>query len=149
MTARYRVANFDLLRITWRSKASRLRRSDNVNYLRAILVLGGIFVVIPVVLFFVLRRLARPLIRAQSATSSVSREVTPTGYIVYGFQVLFAVVCTVAYNLGPQRGLGSLLHSTDGIVAAICVAVFGVTIAEAILKRVGYPLLRFRGDRNT
>jgi hypothetical protein len=119
-----------------------------VNHLRAILVLGGIFVVIPVVLFYVLRRLARPPIRAQSATSSVSREVTPTGYIVYGLQVLFAVVCAVAYNLDMQRGLGSLLHSTDGMVAAICIAVFGVAIADAILKRVGYPLLRFRGDQN-
>jgi hypothetical protein len=120
----------------------------SLNYIKEIALLGGIFVLLPTVLFFVLRRLARPLIRGRAATSNVNREITPTGYIVYGLQVLFLVVCTAAYNLDPQGRLGSLLHSTDGVVVAICIAVFGVGIAEALLRQIGYPLVRVRDDRN-
>jgi len=119
-----------------------------MNQLKAIAVLASIFVLLPTLLFLVLRRLARPLIHGHAGRFHVNRIITPTGSIAYGLQVLFLLVCTVAYNLDPQGRLGSLLHSPDGIVVAICIAVFGVGIAEPLLRRAGYPMFRLREDRN-
>jgi len=119
----------------------------SAHFIKGVAILAGVFVVIPVVLFFVLRRLVRPLIRAQEG-SAVNPQITPTGFIFYGLQVLFMVVCPAAYSLDPQGRLGGLLHTTDGIVGAILIFTVGGRIGESALRRAGYPVVRSKVDRN-
>jgi hypothetical protein len=116
--------------------------------LKSVVVLGGIFVVFPVLLFFGLRRLARPLIRRTQASSQFGLAITPAGYILYGCQVLYMLVCVVAYNIDPTGWLGSALRTSDGLVGAVAIAVVWFNVVAIGLTRIGYPPLRRRARRD-
>jgi hypothetical protein len=113
-------------------------------FLKAVVVFGGIFVVFPVLLFFGLRWLARPLIRRTQASSQLGLMITPAGYILYGCQVLYMLVCVVAYNIDSTGWLGVILRTSDGLLGAIVIAVVGFNVVAVGLTRVGYPPLRRR-----
>jgi hypothetical protein len=115
-------------------------------FLKTVVILGGVFVVFPVLLFFGLRWLARPLIRRAQASSPIGLVITPSGYILYGCQVLYMLVCVVAYNIDPTGWPGSALHTSDGLLGAIAIAVVGFNLVAIGLTRVGYPPSR-RGAR--
>jgi len=117
-------------------------------FLKAVVVLGGIFVVFPVLLFFGLRWLARPLIRRTKASSQFGLMITPAGYILYGGQVLYMLVCVVAYNIDSTGWLGVVLRTPDGFLGAIVIAVVGFNVVAVGLTRVGYPPLRRRVRRD-
>jgi len=114
--------------------------------LKPIVVLGSVFLVLPVLLFFGLRRLARRMIRRTQTSSHLRLILTPAGYIVYGMQVLYMIVCVVAYNIDSAGWLGEFLRTDVGFFLAIAIAVVGFNVLAAGLTRVGYPLLR-RGAR--
>jgi hypothetical protein len=114
-------------------------------FLKAVVVLGGIFVIFPVLLFFGLRWLARPLIRRTQASSQIGLVITPAGYILYGCQVLYMLVCVIAYNIDPASWLGAVLHTNDGLLGAIAIAVVGFNVVAIGLTRVGYPPLASPG----
>jgi hypothetical protein len=120
------------------------RPSDDMSadFLKAVLILGGIFVVFPMLLFFALRRLARPLIRRARASPQIGVAITPAGYLLYGAQVLCMLLCVVAYNIDPTGRLGSVLHTNDGLLGVIAIVVVGFHLVGIGLTRVGYPPLR-------
>jgi hypothetical protein len=120
----------------------------SVGVLKAVVVLGGIFVVFPLLLFFGLRWLARPLIRRTRASSQLDLTITPAGYILYGCQVLYMLVCVVAYNVDSVGWLGAVLRTPDGIFGAIAIAVVGFNVVAVGLTRVGYPPLRRQARRD-
>jgi hypothetical protein len=113
-------------------------------FLKAVAILGGVFVVIPVLLFFGILRLARPLIRRTRTSSQIALAITPMGYIFYGCQVLYMLVSVISYNIDPTGWLGSILHTTSGLLGAITIAVVGFNLVAIGLTRVGYPPLRPR-----
>jgi hypothetical protein len=114
--------------------------------LKPIVVLGSIFLVFPVLLFFGLRRLARPMIRRMQTTSRLRLILTPAGYIVFGMQVLYMLACVVAHTIYSAGGLGEFLRTYVGFFCAIAVGIVGFNVLAAGLTRAGYPLLR-RGAR--
>jgi hypothetical protein len=109
--------------------------------------LAGIFVGLPVLLFYALRRLARPLIRAEKRSSS-SVKVTRVGYIFYGAQVLSFLSVAAAYNLDERGHFGATLHTTAGIIGVAFVFILGSMLADGVLRRLGYPILRRQGRRD-
>jgi uncharacterized membrane protein YesL len=119
----------------------------SMHFLRAVAVLGGLFVVFPALLFFGLRWLVQPLIRSRAA-SRVFSTITTVGYLFYGCQVLFFLACSVAYELDPTGRLGSALQSPNGTMATMLIAVLGFSAIAAVLTRLGYPLLRRQAQRN-
>jgi len=119
----------------------------SLQVLKGIAILAGIFVGFPVLIFFLLRRLARPLIRAEQAHTR-NRQITRTGYVVYSAQVSLMLICAAAYTLDSQGSIGGLLHTRGGVVGAAMIIGLGGGVAEALLKRLGYPCLRSRGERN-
>lgn len=114
---------------------------------KGIAALFGIFVVCPVLLFFVLRWLLRPLIRRAKAATAFGVEVTSVGYLLYLAQVIFLIVCVVSYKLESPIWLSAALHTRAGQIAAIIVAVLAFNISASWLSRRGHPPFRRRVGR--
>ena len=106
--------------------------------------LGGIFIALPVLLFFGLRWFARRWIRTHPSSRGAS-EMTPAGYLFCTFLVLFFLGWAIVFSLNPTGWVGAFLHSSVGAVAGLMVIFLGFPLVEAVLTRLGYPLTRIKG----
>ena len=130
---------FGLLRTTLRSTGIRLRRSDNVNTLKTLLFAVGFFVVIPVLLFFSLRRLARPLIRAGQDTSDVNQQFTPAGNIK---REKIALILCLASSVAGVIALRwfSIDKATSIAASGFCIGANTIIGFGQLGKPLGTPL---------
>lgn len=112
-----------------------------VQWLRLIVVLAGIFVILPVILFFGIRGLLRRVWKVDSA-SSYSNRVTTVGLIVYGCQTLIFVLLMAAYSGDPNGTVGSFLHKPGALVGAFVISGIGVGLVGKQLAKRGHALLR-------
>jgi ATP-dependent Clp protease adapter protein ClpS len=108
--------------------------------LEAIAVLGGVFVLLPILLFFGLRYLARRLLRSP-ASFPLGQKLTRVGYAFYASQVIFIFGCIFAYHF-DRSGIGETLHTLPGFFGAVAIGVLGFYLADILLKRAGYPLVQ-------
>jgi hypothetical protein len=118
-----------------------------VTRIKALVVLGGIFVVMPVLLFFGLRWLARRWIRTRPS-SQLATEITPAGYALYSCQVLFLLECVAAYQLDPTGPFGAFLHTPVGVVVSLLGVLLVLFLAAASLNHLGYPPMRDKSQRD-
>lgn len=79
-------------------------------HFKGLALLGGIFVVLPLLLFFGLRWLAWRWLR-MPVSSRAASEITLAGYVFYACLVLFLLRCAIAYNVDPTGQVGSFLHT--------------------------------------
>jgi peptidoglycan biosynthesis protein MviN/MurJ (putative lipid II flippase) len=117
-----------------------------VNF-KALALLGGIFITLPVLLFLGLQWLARRWIRTHPSSRAMS-EITPAGYLFCTCLVVSLLGWAIVFTLDPTGRIGAFLHSTVGAVAALIVIFLGFPLAEAALTRLGYPLTRIKGQRD-
>jgi ATP-dependent Clp protease adapter protein ClpS len=108
--------------------------------LEAIAVLGGVFVVLPILLFFGLRYLVRRFVRGP-ATFPLGQRLTRAGYVFYASQVIFIFGSLLAYHF-DRTGIGETLHTVPGFLGTVAIAIVGFYFAEILLRRAGYPLLQ-------
>ena len=108
--------------------------------LEAIAVLGGVFVVLPILLFFGLRYLVRRFVRGP-APFPLGQKLTRVGYVLYASQVIFIFGCVFAFHF-DQTGIGDALHTLPGFFGAVAIAIPGFYFAEILLRRSGYPLVQ-------
>jgi ATP-dependent Clp protease adapter protein ClpS len=108
--------------------------------LEAIAVLGGVFVVLPILFFFGLRYLVRRFVRGP-ASFPLGQKLTWAGYVFYASQVIFIFGCVFAYQF-DQTSIGETLHTLPGFFGAVLIAFLGFYFAEILIRRTGYPLVQ-------
>ena len=118
-----------------------------MNRFNALALLGGIFVVLPVLLFLGLRWLARRWIRTHPSSRGAP-EITPAGYVLCGFQVLFLLADAAAYRFDPIGHFGAFLHTPIGVMLSLLGVLLVLFLAAAYLDHLGYPPTRDKGRRD-
>ena len=101
-------------------------------------VLAGL-VLAPTLLFFALRAIARPLMRSRGSVL-LNQKITAAGYVLYSCQLLFMLGCVILYHFDAAGLIGGALHTAAGVIVAVALATLGFSLAEARLRRMGYPL---------
>jgi hypothetical protein len=117
--------------------------------LKALIILVSIFVVLPILLFFLLRRLARAWLAPRSQHLASKQVVTPTGWAFYGCQVVVLLVGAAARELEPRGPLGRFLQDPPDIIAGFVLLTLASALAERALRKWGFPPTRVdeRSDR--
>jgi ATP-dependent Clp protease adapter protein ClpS len=104
----------------------------------ALILLLGIFAVIPAGLFFVLRWIARRWLRNRPA-HPYAAKITPWGFLVYTGMTLVLLYACVIYQLRPDSAVGAVLHKPGGVVIGLAVMVLAASCVEMFLRSTGRP----------
>jgi hypothetical protein len=115
----------------------------HTQWLHAVLVLLGVFVILPVGLFLLLRLVARRWLMKRPA-HPYAAGITPTGFVFYGYQALVLLIFAAANKLEPDGALGGFLHTPGGLVVTLLIWVILTGIVEALLRTWGCPTTRPR-----
>ena len=110
----------------------------------AVLMLGGVAVVVIAPLFYLGMRLARAI--EKKAPLAAGGKITPTGLALAGCMTAVLVVFAAAATLEPEGPLGSFLRRPEGLVAALAAAVVFFSVVAWLFERIGYPIARSRND---
>lgn len=84
-------------------------------------------------------------IKRHPSANGATQVITPTGFVLFGCQVLLLIVGFAARELEPHGPLGEFLGTPAGVVAYLVCLLVGVSIAGHALRRLGYPVFRVRG----
>jgi ACR3 family arsenite efflux pump ArsB len=112
-----------------------------------LLILVGIFVLLPLALFFAARWLVFRIIGRRHAAQEM-RTITPAGFALYACLTLVLLVFCAAYQLQPDGPLGSFLHQPMGLLATLLMTVIGFGVAETLLRKLGAPTMRDKDRRD-
>ena len=100
-----------------------------------LLLLVGIFVVLPVGLFLVLRRSARRWVRTHPS-HPWSATLTPAGLAIYACWIIVFVTLIALDKLYPNSPFVSFLRLHGGLPTALVVTAVGAGIAEQVLRHI-------------
>jgi ACR3 family arsenite efflux pump ArsB len=113
-----------------------------------VLTIVGIFVLLPIALFFAGRWLVFRIIGRGRAARREMRKITLAGFALYACLTLVLIVFCAAYQLQPDGPLGSFLHQPMGLLAAFLLTVVGFGVAETLLRKLGAPTMRDKDRRD-
>jgi hypothetical protein len=112
-----------------------------------LLIFVGIFVLLPIALFFAARWLVFRIIGRRRAPQEI-QTITPAGFALYACLTLVLIVFCAAYQVQPDGPLGSFLHRPMGLLAALLLTFVGFGVAETLLRKFGAPTMRDKDRRD-
>ena len=103
-------------------------------------------VVIGLVIYF--GRKFSGVVQKHAPESDMASGITLTGTALTACMVGFWVICAAARVLNPEGSIGTLLSRADGVVAVFMASVLFFGIGAAVLKKLGYPIMKRGGQDN-
>ena len=103
-----------------------------------LLLLVGIFVVLPVGLFLVLRRSARRWVRTHPS-HAWSATLTPAGLAIYACWIVVFVTLLALDKLQPNSSFVSFIRSHGGLATALVLTAMVAGMAEQTLRHTSRP----------
>jgi polyferredoxin len=112
-----------------------------------LLLLVGIFVALPVGVFFVLRRLARRWVRTH-ASHPWSATSTPPGLAIYACWIVVFVTLVALDKLQPNSPFVSFIRSHGGLPTALVLTAVVAGIAAPALRHTSGPRRQSEAGRD-